>query len=71
MDDLNQIVQIVRIGTVSAVDKEKRMARVIYKDLGITSGWLYVLDTTPISLIMTLCPRRRKPKPARCRISTS
>ena len=47
MDDLDQIVQIVRIGTVSAVDKEKRMARVMFKDLDITSGWLYVLDTHP------------------------
>ena len=47
MDDLNQIVQIVRIGTVSAVDKTKRMARVMFRDLGITSGWLYVLDTHP------------------------
>ena len=47
MDDLNQIVQIVRIGTVSAVAKEKRMARVIYKDLRITSGWPYQLDTHP------------------------
>lgn len=41
------IEQSVRIGTVSAVDKTKRMARVMFKDLGITSGWLYVLDTHP------------------------
>ncbi len=41
------IEQNVRIGTVSAVDKTKRMARVMFKDLGITSGWLYVLDTHP------------------------
>ena len=41
------------------------MARVIYKDLGITSGWLYVLDTHPHIPDYDLRPRRRKLKPAR------
>ncbi len=39
--------QLVRCGTVSAIDTSKRLARVMYPDLGITSGWLPVLDTHP------------------------
>ena len=33
--------KIVRVGTVTAVDGRK--ARVLYNDLGFTSGWLTVL----------------------------
>ena len=33
--------KIVRVGTVTAVDGRK--ARVLYHDLGFTSGWLTVL----------------------------
>lgn len=36
---------LVRIGTVSAVDAAGKKVRVIFKDRGgITSGWLYVLQ---------------------------
>lgn len=40
----NIIRNLVRIGTVSAVDAKKRMARVIYKDKDLVSGWLHVLQ---------------------------
>lgn len=33
--------RFVRVGTVTAVDGRK--ARVLYRDLGFTSGWLAVL----------------------------
>ncbi|MDR1158363.1 MAG: hypothetical protein LBK75_08710 [Oscillospiraceae bacterium] len=33
-----------RIGIVSAVDNANRKARVIFRDKGMTSGWLYVLQ---------------------------
>lgn len=36
--------RIVQTGTVSAVDTSKRMARVILKETGHTSGWLKVLQ---------------------------
>lgn len=35
---------LVRIGTVSAVDTNRRRARVIFPDMDIVSGWLYVLQ---------------------------
>jgi len=46
MDNLENILaNMVRIGTVSATDTEKRSARVIYKDRdNLVSGWLYVLQ---------------------------
>lgn len=34
----------LRIGTVTAVDKAKRKARVKFKDTGIVSGWLTVVQ---------------------------
>jgi|AGTN01.1.fsa_nt_gi hypothetical protein len=44
MDDKIILSNLVRIGTVSAVDAGKKSARVIYKDNGTTSGWLRVLQ---------------------------
>ena len=35
---------LVRIGTVQNLDAAKRMARVRFEALGITSGWLVVLQ---------------------------
>ena len=35
---------LVRVGTVRAVDPAKRKARVWYDDLGIISGWLTILQ---------------------------
>ena len=35
---------IVRVGTVTAVDGQKMAVRVKFKDAGITSGWLPVLQ---------------------------
>mgnify|MGYP001048578019 CR=1 FL=1 len=44
MDSENILRNLVRIGTVSSVDPEKRIARVIFKDKDMVSGWLYVLQ---------------------------
>ncbi len=44
MESENILHNLVRIGTVSAVDYAGRKARVLFKDRGITSGWLYVLQ---------------------------
>ena len=45
MEIENILSNLVRIGTVSAVDAEGKKARVIFGDKGgITSGWLYVLQ---------------------------
>ena len=43
MDWLNALGSMVRVGTVSAADKAKHRARVMFDDLGVTSGWLLVL----------------------------
>lgn len=40
----NILSNLVRIGVVSSVDPENRRARVIFKDKGFVSGWLYVLQ---------------------------
>ena len=34
---------LVRIGTVTVTDTDKRVARVKFEDTGRPSGWLYVL----------------------------
>lgn len=47
MDGERILDQLVRIGTVTAVDKGKRLARVKFQDAGITSGWLPVLAAPP------------------------
>lgn len=35
--------KIVRVGTVTAVDASARKARVLYQDMGFSSGWLAIL----------------------------
>lgn len=46
--DLEKILaQLVRIGTVTATDPIKRVARVKFQDTGMTSGLLYVLASRP------------------------
>ena len=47
MDAEFPISQLVRIGTVTAVDNKKRMARVKFEDSKTVSGWLYVLAARP------------------------
>jgi len=42
--DENILSNLVRIGTVSSVNSAKRTARVMFKDKGIVSGWLSVLQ---------------------------
>lgn len=45
MDEGTILQGLVRIGTVSSVDRTRRMARVIYRDMDdLTSGWLHVLQ---------------------------
>lgn len=44
MDLENILSGLVRIGTVSSVDADKRIARVIYSDKDMVSGWLHVLQ---------------------------
>ena len=43
MDSDYNLEDLVRVGTVSAVDSTKRRARVMFDDMGIVSGGLYVL----------------------------
>jgi len=38
------LLNLVRVGTVRAIDASKRKARVWYDDLGILSGWLSVMQ---------------------------
>lgn len=40
----NILNNLVRIGTVSSVDCSKKLARVIFKDKDMVSGWLHVLQ---------------------------
>lgn len=35
---------IVRVGTVTAVDTKARKARVLFQDMGFSSDWLVVLQ---------------------------
>lgn len=44
MDTEQILSRLVQIGTVSAVDPSNRKARVIFRETGHTSGWLYVLQ---------------------------
>lgn len=37
------LARLVQIGTVSTVDDSQKTARVIFKDTGIMSGWLYIM----------------------------
>ena len=41
------LLNLVREGTVTAVDNNKRLARVKFQDTGITSAWLKVLSNQP------------------------
>jgi hypothetical protein len=47
MDVANILSGLVRIGTVTAVDNAKRLARVTFQDVNMPSGWLHVLDNRP------------------------
>lgn len=44
MDAEEILSNLVRIGSVSAVNQAKREARVLFSDTGQTSGWLHVLQ---------------------------
>lgn len=46
-DQEKVVMNLVRVGTVTAIDNKKRMARVKFQDAGITSAWLKVLDNHP------------------------
>lgn len=58
MDVEKILEQLVRVGTVTAVDNGKRVARVKFKDTGITSGWLYVLANRPYIPDYDTAPQR-------------
>lgn len=46
--DLEALVaRLVQVGTVSDVDKGAHRVRCLFRDTGITSGWLYVLKSPP------------------------
>ena len=44
MDHEKILRNLVRIGTVTAVDQKKRRARAKFQDSGITSPWLYIVQ---------------------------
>ena len=46
-EKLKYLPNILRLGTVMDVDRERRMARVIYTGTKIPSGWLKVLASPP------------------------
>lgn len=50
--DSGIIGSIVRLGDVTAVDAAHCRARVIFRDAGITSGWLYVLQHSGAGVIV-------------------
>lgn len=39
----NIVSSIVRVGSVTAVDNDKRLAQVLFQDLGLPSGWIPVM----------------------------
>lgn len=41
------LTNLVRIGTVTDVNNDKRIARVKFQDVDMTSAWLCVLDNRP------------------------
>ena len=45
MDNEKILRNLVRIGTVTAVDPKKHRARAKFQDSGITSDWLYIVQT--------------------------
>ena len=48
MEDMDSILsRLVRVGTVTDVNKKKRKARVKFQDEDMTSGWLRVLSSPP------------------------
>lgn len=47
MDESSVFRGLVRVGTVTAADNDKRLARVKFQDTGLPSGWLYVLASRP------------------------
>ncbi len=48
MEDMDSILsRLVRVGTVTDVNKKKRKARVKFQDEDMTSGWLRILSSPP------------------------
>lgn len=44
MDAEKILARLVQIGTVTALDASRLMARVKFQDLNMTSGWLHVIQ---------------------------
>lgn len=49
----DRLDNLICYGTVTAVDKANRLARVSLKDKGITTKWIKVLATPPVVKILT------------------
>lgn len=49
MEEIARILaSLVRVGTVTNVDEDKRMVRVKFRSENMTSGWLRVLASPPL-----------------------
>lgn len=44
---MNQIEDMIRIGMVNDIREDERTVRVFFRDSGVMSGWLKVLQTSP------------------------
>lgn len=58
MDAEKILSQLVRVGTVTNVDNERRMARVKFQDTGHTPDWLFVLAARPYIPDYDTAPQR-------------
>lgn len=47
MDVEKILSNLVKVGIVTAVNNDEHLARVIFEDTGLPSGWLVVLDNRP------------------------
>lgn len=48
MEEIARILpSLVRVGTVTSVDEDRRMVRVKFRSENMTSGWLWVLASPP------------------------
>ena len=58
---------LVRIGTITVTDPDKRVARVKFEDTGRPSGWLYVLANRPYMchIISRTTTHRSRQRPGR------
>ena len=53
MDIEKLLLRLLQVGIVTAIDADRRMARVKFLDVDMTSGWLYVLQHSGANLYIT------------------